>query len=267
MKTGFVVPFALTLLLAAVGAQAETIAGLPLHVHKYDSGAIRVWVGDHVSSTATVAIPTSKGILVIDTTGEPRIDGELRRVIARELGRDDFAMLINTHEHGDHTGGNSVYADCPIVAHELVAEGMRRQTGDRDRRIQWNRERLAALKAEIDTTQAAARLGRLKEELALEQLQLDGWTAGKEAPKQPTKTFSDHLDLKLGDTKVELFYIGGMHTSSDIAVLVPKHGLLMTGDTMADVWLTDVPGCLGSFAAHPGVKHDFPRLIRNWNLF
>jgi tetratricopeptide (TPR) repeat protein len=69
----------------------------------------------------------------------------------------------------------------------------------------------------------------------------------------------------MGDTTFELSYIGGMHSASDIAVWIPEHGLLMTGDTMADVWLTDTPGCLASFIARPGVKHDFPKLLKNWN--
>jgi tetratricopeptide (TPR) repeat protein len=74
------------------------------------------------------------------------------------------------------------------------------------------------------------------------------------------------MKLELGDTVAELYFIGGMHANGDIAVLVPQHGLLMTGDTMADVWLTDSPGCLASFGAHPGVRHDFPLLLKNWNL-
>ena len=46
----------LSLVLVTGTALAETVAGLPLHVQKFDSGAIRVWIGDHISSTATVAI-------------------------------------------------------------------------------------------------------------------------------------------------------------------------------------------------------------------
>jgi len=34
---------------------------------------------------------------------------------------------------------------------------------------------------------------------------------------------------------------------------------------MADVWLTDTPGCLASFSARPGVYHDFPLLLANWD--
>jgi len=34
---------------------------------------------------------------------------------------------------------------------------------------------------------------------------------------------------------------------------------------MADTWLTDTPGCLASFSVRPGVPHDFPLLLANWD--
>ncbi|MHB8079814.1 MAG: MBL fold metallo-hydrolase [Candidatus Krumholzibacteriia bacterium] len=266
MRARSVVPLALLLLLAATGALAETVEGLPVHITRFESGAIRVWVGDHVSTTATVAIPTSKGLIVVDTTGEPRVDRELRRIIARELGRDDFVMLINTHEHEDHVGGNEVYADCEIVGHELVAAAMAQQGGNRQQAIDWGTRRIGELEQQIaGLAEGAPEAPRLREELAFAKLRLASAQAGHRSVP-PTKTFADRLNLAVGDTQLELYYIGGMHSSSDIAVLVPKQRLLLTGDTMADVWLTETPGCLASFGAHPGVRHDFPLLLKNWNL-
>jgi glyoxylase-like metal-dependent hydrolase (beta-lactamase superfamily II) len=261
-----VVPLALSLLLAATGALAETVEGLPVHINKFESGAIRVWLGDQVSSTATVAIPTSKGLIIVDTTGEPKVDRDLRRIIARELGRDDFVMLINTHEHADHVGGNEVYADCEIVGHELVVAAMAQQGGNRQQAIDWGTQRVGELEKQIaDLKEGAPEAPRLREDLVIAKLRLaSAQTERRRVP--PTRTFADRLNLELGDTKLELYYIGGMHSSSDIAILVPKHRLLLTGDTMADVWLTETPGCLASFAAHPGVRHDFPLLLKNWNL-
>jgi len=255
----------LSLLLCGGSALAETVAGLPLHLQKFESGVLRLWIGDHISSTTVVAMPTERGILVVDTFGIPVVDRELRRVIARELGRDDFAYLINTHEHGDHTGGNVVYADCIIVGHELVAEGMRVNRAGQGRVTEWITNRISELETELAGLAAGApEAARLREDLILDRLQLETIEADEE-PVPPTRTFSDRLVLNLGDTTLELFYIGGMHTASDIAVLVPEHGLLMTGDTMADVWLTDTPGCLASFSARSGIAHDFPRWLKNWN--
>ena len=60
--------------ICATGTAAEEIAGLSLHIEKLAPKVVRIWVGDHVSSTATTAIATSRGIVVIDTLGCPKID-------------------------------------------------------------------------------------------------------------------------------------------------------------------------------------------------
>ena len=69
----------------------------------------------------------------------------------------------------------------------------------------------------------------------------------------------------MGDSSCKRSYIGGMHTASDAAVFIPERGLLLTGDTMADVWLTDTPGCLASFSVRAGIPHDFPLWLANWD--
>ena len=258
-------PLAFLLLVLPVlpAPASEEVAGLPLHVQRLDAKTVRVWVGDFVSTTNVVAFATAKGVVVVDTTGVPKVDRELRGVISRELGRSDFTALIDTHEHGDHTGGNSVYSDTTIVAHERCAAGMRRNPAERERILAWQVQRLAELEKEAAKHPAGSvEAGKAAEQLAFERLNHDVWTANAE-PVVPTKTFADRLTLDMGDTTFELSYIGGMHSASDIAVFVPERGLLMTGDTMADRWLTDTPGCLASFTAREGVVHDFPLLLEN----
>ncbi len=264
MSARFKSLLAIPVLMGTLSLSAEDIAGLPLHVKRMNPKAIRVWLGDFVSSTGTVALATEKGIVVIDTLGIPRIDRELRKVIARELGRKDFKFLINTHDHGDHTQGNQVYADCTIVAHERCAEGMKANAAEASSLVAWYVTRIQEQEAGIAKGPAnAPGIPRLKEELAFHQLSLDALQSGAK-PTFPTKTFSDTLTLNLGDTTCELYYAGGMHSASDILIFVPEHGLLMTGDTMADAWLTDTPGCLAAFTVRTGIPHDFPLLVKNW---
>ena len=250
-------------LVSAQTLSAETLAGLPLHVERLNPKTVRVWVGDHVSSTATVAFATQQGVVVIDTLGIPVVDLELRKVIARELGRSDFKYLINTHEHGDHTLGNGVYADCTIVAHELCAPGMKASFTN-PQPLDRYATRIKELEADIAQRPAnAPELPRLREELVFDKLN-QGVLAARATPTYPTRTFGENLTLNMGDTTFELYYAGGMHSASDISIFVPEHGLLMTGDTMADAWLTGIPGCLASFVVRTGIHHDFPLLLKNW---
>ena len=265
MKTKIWLALAAALLIAASLAGAEEIEGLPLHVQKIDGGVVRVWLGDHISSTSIVAFATEKGLVVVDTFGVPKVDAELREVIARELGRNDFAFLVNTHEHADHTGGNSVYADCTIIGHELVAEGLKEISERRERQLEWYPDRIADLEKELQSLSADdPRAAALGEESLYDRLFFDA-IKDDQPLMPPTLSFSDRMMLDLGDTTLELSYIGGMHTASDAAVFVPEHGLLLTGDTMADVWLTDRPGCLAAFMVRDGMAHDFPRWLANWD--
>lgn len=254
----------LLMALAALPGAAETALGLPLHVQTLAPGAVRVWIGDSVSSTAVCAVATRKGIVVIDTTNIPKLDEVFRKVIARELGRNDFKYLINTHGHVDHVSGNGVYADCQIVAHESVKGMMEEMFRDIPRRLQWmeesireQNERIAAGKIKEEDKAAA------QEQLAYNSL-VSEYLRSSPKPTFPTRTFRDKLVLDCGDVTFELYQAGGTHTPSDIFVLVPQKGLLFTGDMMADKWLTDVPGCLGTFAAHSGQAADYPVLMKNW---
>jgi glyoxylase-like metal-dependent hydrolase (beta-lactamase superfamily II) len=252
------------LLLGCVTVAGDTVNGLPLHVEKLSDNAIRLWVGDYISSTAVSALNTEKGIVVIDATESASLDKHFRKVIAKKFGRNDFVYLINTHEHGDHTTGNSVYADCEIIAHELCAEGMRSRQGDSARVLDWYKERIPELERELaETDEGTDTYKKLREEIIVNKMVLASLESGDE-PVFPTKTFSDFMKLDMGNMTLELYYMGGTHTASDIFVFVPEEGLLFTGDMMADIWLTDTPGCLQAFAMREGVERNLPLLLEHW---
>jgi glyoxylase-like metal-dependent hydrolase (beta-lactamase superfamily II) len=243
---------------------AGSVEGLPLHVKKITDNVIRIWAGDYISSTAVSAIATKKGIVVIDSTDNPKLDQAFRKVIEKELGRNDFKYLINTHGHGDHTNGNGVYADCEIIAHESAAEMMKENFSDIPRAIEWLNRDIQRLNDEIasgklnDEQKAAA-----NERLIIDTLAVEFWQSSPK-PVFPTRTFRDKLVLDCGDTTLELYQAGGTHTQSDIFILVPQKGVLFTGDMMADRWLTDTPGCLATFAVRSGSVADYPVLLKNW---
>jgi glyoxylase-like metal-dependent hydrolase (beta-lactamase superfamily II) len=252
--------------LMVVPGPAESIEGLPLHIQKIGDNVVRVWVGDHISSTAVCAIATKKGIVVIDTTNIPKLDQAFRKVIARELGRNDFKYLINTHGHVDHVSGNGVYSDCLIIAHENVKGMMEEMFKGIPGRIEWitgyikeQQKQLASGKVEAEKKAA------VEEQLVISTLTQE-YLESSPQPTFPKKTFRDKLVLDCGDVTFELYQAGGTHTRSDIFIFVPEKGILFTGDMMADKWLTDTPGCLATFAAHSGEVEDFPVLLKNWQL-
>ncbi len=84
--------------------------------------------GVHVLSGAldnTTVIDTSKGLVLVDDQFAPRV-GAIRAAILT-FSNKPVIEVINTHYHGDHTGGNAALhgPGVRIVAHESVAGRMR----------------------------------------------------------------------------------------------------------------------------------------------
>lgn len=243
----------------------ETVNGLTLHLKKISDHAIRLWVGDYVSSTAVSALNTQKGVVVIDTTQCPTIDGHFRKIIAREFNRNDFIYLINTHEHSDHTNGNFIYSDCEIIAHEKCAEGMKNNLNNLERIIGFYREHIPTQEKQLTEAEPGSEKARqISESILIDKMDLKVLEQGIKQ-RFPTKTFKDRMMLDMGNMTLELLYMGGLHSASDIFILIPEEGLLFTGDVMADTWLTDTPGCLQSFGGRPGIERDLPLMLKNWS--
>jgi hypothetical protein len=142
---------------------------------------------------------------------------------------------------------------------------MRAQQAYLDRTIDWLEDRIPELEKEfVEAEEGTVEREKLGEELIVRKMVLDSLQSNDELVF-PTKTFSDTMTLDMGNMTFELYYVGGTHTASDIFVLVPEEGLLFTGDMMADIWLTDTPGCLQAFAIRQGIKRNIPMLLKHWN--
>src|SRR5580704_15739030 len=106
-------------------------------------------------------------------------------------------MLVNTHHHGDHTYGNSLFSGATIIGHEncraaLIAAGPPGDTGI------WE---------PVD------------------------WGAVTLAP--PTLTFTDRVRLWSDDCPVDVSYVGqAAHTSNDSLVWLPEQEVLFCGDLL-----------------------------------
>lgn len=103
---------------ARVAIVPEHVAG-PVHMLQGAGGNIGVSIGDD-------------GVLMIDSQFEPLAD-KIRATIA-ELADDedpDVRLLVNTHVHGDHTGGNVRFGDeTVIVAHHNVRLRLQGESAD-----------------------------------------------------------------------------------------------------------------------------------------
>jgi glyoxylase-like metal-dependent hydrolase (beta-lactamase superfamily II) len=209
---------------------------LPLHQKRLNDRALVVWTGDYMQSIATVALATSKGIVVIETSLVRSDDARIRRAIEEAFGRNDFKYLINTHYNHDHTAGNQVYSDATIVGHKNVPAGMKSElTGEGlVKQIEKFKAMLKSWEERLQHAEPGSRdYNRGREGVALLKIVIgelqDGFT-----PTYPSILFEKSLILDMGDMTVELYSFAGIHTDSDIVIFVPEEGLVAVGDMPPD---------------------------------
>ncbi|MET9323944.1 MBL fold metallo-hydrolase [Streptomyces sp. NPDC003038] len=131
--------------------------------------------------------------LLIDTAATQRRALALREAVAA-TGAPLPRTVVNTHHHGDHTYGNSLFApEALILAHESSRA-----------------EQLAA--------------GRQLEMI---------WPAtdfGAMEITAPDLTYSERMTLHVGDTEVRVIHPGVAHTTGDSIVWLPRQRVVFTGD-------------------------------------
>ncbi len=180
-----------------------------------------------------VVLNSRQGIVVVDTDVSPAFAVLLRQKIVETFGRKDFAYVINTHSHGDHTYGNQVFLDAMIIGHENCRDEMTKNS----ERLNLTVNRLkaglsqmkeASAKMEPESEKAQAMAWRIAYYETFLRGREDGFVL-----TFPSVTFSDELTLCLGDLDLELKYFGLAHSASDIIIHCPQEGLWMTGDLFA----------------------------------
>jgi glyoxylase-like metal-dependent hydrolase (beta-lactamase superfamily II) len=227
----------------------------PLHILRVSERVLLVWEYDYFQATNMVTLATPEGLVVIDTSVSRNQTRRLRPVVERELGRNDFRYLIATHIHNDHVFGSEVFPEAVFIAHERGHEEMAAEIGripELIARLKESRDYYAdgVLHNPPDTEDGkAVREGVAAFEQGITDLELGI------QPRYPNITFHDRMSLHLGDRTLELYDFAGLHSNTDICILVPGEHLILTGDMF---WGGFLP------VVRPRAGVDIPRLLENW---
>jgi cyclase len=147
-----------------------------------------------VGAGGNVTVQTgSDGVLVVDTQFAPMAP----RILAalRKLSDKPIRYIINTHVHGDHSGGNEALATvngATIIGHENVLKVM-----------------------------SASKDGSTD----------DRFRQGKGA--WPRETFTDHRTLRFNGEEIDLIHIPAAHSTGDTLVHFKGSGVISGGDIFA----------------------------------
>ena len=190
---------------------------------------VHAWIGAGGDSNAG-AIETPEGVIVIDTQQYPRLARQLRAAVQAKTGQP-LRTVVNTHCHLDHTSGNSVFADVPILAHEKTLAAMNACLGPRAGDAWTIRD---------FPTKLRFLFGQNILELVPDGDPARRWFEGRiglpdydtVVIRPPNETFADRFAFHLPDDTVRLHYFGPAHCDGDIVVHLEKRKVAFLGDLL-----------------------------------
>ncbi|MGB9431157.1 MAG: MBL fold metallo-hydrolase [Candidatus Acidiferrum sp.] len=194
-------------------------------------------LNDGNTSGNTTVIIGEREILVVDSCYRP---SSAREDIAqiRQWSNKPVGYLLNTHFHNDHNNGNKTYMDAfPSLA--IIAQEETKK--DMDLIQPGNVQRQPGQIAAMITTfaQGKDQTGRTLSEEEKRQVQelLPGLQQAEAEFKtlvyqSPTLTFTDKIDLDLGNREVRVMHLGRGNTPGDAIVYLPKEKIIVAGDLL-----------------------------------
>jgi glyoxylase-like metal-dependent hydrolase (beta-lactamase superfamily II) len=181
---------------AASGAGEILEKEVPIQITEVAPG---LYFQYHHQESNNAFLVTDDGVLVIDTRQHPKRAEELVATI-RKYTDKPIRWVVNTHAHGDHYFGNSVFKreGAVIITHRDTA-GMMKAQFDREmtRRMGYFKQR------KYDPAEVTLVL--------------------------PDVTFDSRITLTLGGRTVELFYLGPGQNPGDTFIHFPKERVLYAG--------------------------------------
>lgn len=155
--------------------------------------------------------------LVIDSKF-PYLGASLREDAKAETGGGGI-HLINTHHHGDHTGGNNAFVGKGrSYAHPKAIERIAGQIDN------------FRSGAEAAVGQASQNLAGNKRALELAVAAAEGAAALRAKDFVPTDAVSGGSQITVGDLTLDVHHFGAGHTDNDLVVHLPDDNVLHTGD-------------------------------------
>ncbi len=188
---------------------------------------------------------TDEGVLVVDDNYyRQRRNGQTvemaEAVVAeiRKLTKQPIRFVINTHHHGDHAGGNPVFAKfATIYAQKNVrarlVSGYQNAVKNTPGAVAKAEQEVAGAK----TSNNARRIAEAEEQLAAARMSLAAAQSFDPLKASPTVTYDGELIFHMGGEEIHLYHPARAHTDGDSLVYFKNANIALWGDAFANNWV------------------------------
>ena len=176
-------------------------------------------------------VVTEEGVVLVDDQFADLAPGIAEQI--KSVSTKPIRFLINTHHHGDHTGGNGFFIKMTtIVAHNNVRKhmlaGPQETMANAPRNIEALEKRIATI--EKDDPQSKDLIG-LKQQLENTRRSLETARSIKIADiPAPNITFDRELRMYLDGREIQVFHLKRGHTDGDSIIYFPHSKVVHMGD-------------------------------------
>ena len=188
---------------------------------------------------------TDEGVLVVDDNYyRQRRNGqtvEMAEAVVAEIKKltpQPIRFVINTHHHGDHAGGNPVFAKFATiyaqrnVRHRLVS-GYQNAAKNAPGAVAKAEQELASVKSSNDRP----RVMQAEEQLAAARMSLQSAQSFDPLKVGPTVTYDGELAFHMGGEEIRLYHPSRAHTDGDSLVHFVNANIALWGDAFANNWV------------------------------
>jgi glyoxylase-like metal-dependent hydrolase (beta-lactamase superfamily II) len=188
---------------------------------------------------------TDEGVLVVDDNYyRQRRNGQTvemaESVVAeiKKLTRQPIRFVINTHHHGDHAGGNPVFAKFATIyaqknVRNRLVTGYQNALKNAPGAVAKAEQQLEAAKKSSDRLQIAD----AQEQLAAARMNLESAQSFDPLKVGPTVAYDGELIFHLGGEDIHLYHPSRAHTDGDSLVHFKNANVAMWGDAFANNWV------------------------------
>jgi cyclase len=161
----------------------------------------------------------------------------------KKITSQPIRWVVNTHHHGDHAGGDPVFAKIATLisqknAREHIVSGYENAEKNAPGAVTRAEQALAAAR----TSKDAAKIADAQDQLGRAQMNLKMAQTSDPQRSAPVLTYDTEMALYLNTEEIHLYHTGRAHTDGDTLVYFKTSNVIHWGDTFSSRWVPALDG-------------------------